>query len=748
MIEQRLSVAIVAVLFSFSWAHATSDPEAVFRELYGREAKGVAATATRKDDVALARKLIVAASEAKDSPAFQHLLYEKAYALGIQCQAGYASAIEAMEALIRVEPKLRCACDEKLLKAYNLQYRYCGRSERQAIGGLLLRHLLSMAGAELDAGEADESLAHYRQAHYLARKLKSSETRQIANKIKAAVARQKIDGEITRLGKLLASDRTNRRAAHRLVMLHLTERDDPNKAAELLPLAGPDQVLETYLPLLKKPWKHLSEQVALELATWYAKLAGEASPAGRPRMLARAKTYCGVYLGLHERDDAASLKAKNLLKRVEGELAEFGTTEMVLPAQAGPIAPPKGMSADLVVWTQRRDTLPAAEQVEAIRKKLSEINGGIEVEIDHHKIDAGRLVELSIDSEEKRLSIFPLFGLKLTKLSIDHGKVRNLDSLKGMPLKRFQANGMSLLRSLHGLEGLPLTELRLSHCESLVDVRALKGLPLRTLALQDGRILRDIRPLAGLKLDSLLLERSEGITDISPLKGMKLTFLHLGGCTCVRNIRIILDMPLTGLDLSSLPLRNLDPLRGLKLEILRVGNCKDLKDVSPMRGMPLRQVDLGGTNLRSFEVLKGMNLESLRLDSCKLIKDLSVLKDVSLISLGLNNTNVSSLAFMKGTKIKNLAVGGCRSLRSLDGLQGLPLRKLEIIRTSVRSLEPLRGIPLEELQMDDCRLVTSLEPLTGCPLRKLSVKGTRFATAAVEAEMKKKIPSLREFSRE
>ena len=69
-------------------------------------------------------------------------------------------------------------------------------------------------------------------------------------------------------------------------------------------------------------------------------------------------------------------------------------------------------------------------------------------------------------------------------------------------------------------------------------------------------------------------------------------------------------------------------------------------------------------------------------------------------------------------------------------------------RVPVGSLEPLRGVPLEELGMDGCGSVRSLEPLKGCPLKKLSVRGTRFATAAVEAEIKKMIPSIKEFCRD
>ena len=726
---------------------AAGDPKATFAELYGREAKKVAATASLKDDVEFARRLLVAAGEVEDSPAFRVLLYDKAYELAVQRKLGYVTAIEAMQRLAGCAPERKADCDEKLLKVYDLQYRYCTRDERQGAGGLLLSHLLSMAEACLSRDDATKAITLYRRAHYVARRLKSQQVGAIAYNIKAAQARQRVEREVARLSKSLAADRTNRSVARRLLMLHLTERDDPNKAAELLPLVKPDQVLETYLPLLAKPWNKLAEEAALDLARWFADLADKASAAGRPRMLARAKTYCEVYMGLHERDDAAALRAKNLLKKVERELARCGGSAAGAVSPAGMAAPPKGIRADLLVWAQKRDALPAAEQVEAVGKKLIEVNGGAEIEIESHKIVGDSVARMSIKGNDRGMLITPLFGLKLTDLQVQNGEVASLEALQGMPLKKFQMNRAVRLKSLRGLEGMPLEELRLTHAERLVDIRAIKGLSIRTLALQDCDSLTDLRPLAGMPLESACFENSEGITSIAPLKGMKLTFLHLGGCKNLRNVSVILNMPLTELDLSNLPIRSLEPLKGLKLESLAIVSCTELRDIGPLRKMPLKRLSMGRTNIRSLEPLRGMELESLNLDGCQQLKDLTALRTMSLRSLGLNETSIRSLADLKGAKLKELSIGGCPNLRSLAGLEGMPLRRLHMSRTPVRSLEPLRGAPLEDLQIGECRQIRSLKCLQGCPLRTLGAQGTRFATAAAEAEMKKLIPSLKDFRR-
>jgi hypothetical protein len=758
----RAVVGVSLVILSVApWAYGADDPNQTFNDLYGAEAAKVAATANTKDDAEFAQKLLAAAGEVKESPALQALLYDKAYASGIRGEAGYPTAVQAARLLGELVPARKGECDEKLLKVYELQSRYAKGEEADSAGALVLGQLLSMADDRVKAGKSGEAVGLYRRALVVARRLKSAEAPRITRSIESAVAGEQVDKEIARLQAQVTADKTNRAAAHGLLMLHLAERDDPNKAAELLPLVVPDQVLESYLPLVTKPLADLPEQAAWDLANWYNSLAVKAGLAGKGRMLVRAKTYCQAYLDLHGKDDAASLKAKTLMKDLDRQLAArglatgtsgtgTGTGTAAGPsgtiATPGPLTPSKPMRADMLLWIKKRDALPPDEQVEAIRKKLVEVNGA-RAKIENPKLAADRIESMEVHaSGEAAFSIAPLFGLKLTRLAFHEAPVESLEPLRGMPLKYLSMNNGGM-KDLRGLEGMPLDDLRLVNVHRLVDIRALQGLKIKSLQLSDTDAMTDLRPLAGMPLEDLKMENNRRLGSLAPLAGMKLKMMIVSGSPGVRDVNVLLGMPLTHLDLGGAVIGSLAPLKGLKLDTLYLSNCGNLQDLQVLRDMPLRKLSLGRTDVQSFEFLAGSKVESLNLDGCKRLRDLGALRQLPLTELQFHESAVTSLAGLKGMKLRILGMNSCPKIQSLDGVEGMPLERLDMSGSAVASLEPLRGMPLKELQLSDCTRIRSLDPLASLPLETLRVKGTRFATAAMEAEMQKKIPTLKNFDR-
>jgi hypothetical protein len=750
--------ASLVVLSAATWAYGGDDPNQTFNDLYGAEAAKVAATANTKDDVEFAQKLLAAAGEVKESPGLQALLYDKAYASGIRGEGGYGTAVQAARLLGELVPARKAECDEKLLKVYELQSRFAKGEEAESAGGLLLGQLLAMADAKAMAGKSTEALGLYRRAMGVARRLKSAEVPRITRSIESAVAGEQVDKEVARLQAQVAADKANRTAARSLLMLHLTERDDPNQAAELLPLVVPDQVLESYLPLVGKPFKDLPEQAAWDLANWYASLAGKAGAAGKPRMLTRAKTYCELYLALHAKDDGSSLKAKTLMKDLDRQLAPYGLAAGTTGTGTGgtaaaggaaatpaPATPSKPLRPDMALWIQKRDALPVDERLEAVRKKLVEMNGP-KAKIENPKLAADQIESMDIQGGEGPVSLTPLTGLKLTSLSCYHAQVDSFEPLRGMPLKKLGID-TGEMKDLRGLEGMPLEDLRLTNVRRLVDIRALQGMKLKSLQLSDTEAMTDLRALAGMPLENLKMENNRRLGSLAPLMGMKLKTMIVSGSPAVRDVNVLLGMPLTELDLGGVVIGSLLPLKGLKLESLSLSGCGNLQNLDVLRDMPLRQLRLGRTDVQSFEFLAGSKLESLNLDGCKRVRDLSALRQLPLTSLEIQEAGITSLAGLKGLKLHNLSMGTCAKVQSLDGLEGMPLERLDMSRTAVTTLEPLRGMPLRELHLTDCARIRSLDPLAGMPLENLHVKGTRFATAAFETEIKSKIPSLKNFER-
>ncbi|MDB5344876.1 MAG: prkC 3 [Schlesneria sp.] len=138
---------------------------------------------------------------------------------------------------------------------------------------------------------------------------------------------------------------------------------------------------------------------------------------------------------------------------------------------------------------QRIAALPAAEQVEEVRKELMKRSSAFDGKVEH-KIEDGVVTELKLITDEI-VDISPVRALqKLVSLKL---------SATAQPGKRSKLSDISPLR------GLPLTHLDLG-CTAVTNIEVLKEMPLADLSL-------DRVPVA----------------DLSPLTGKVLKSLHFGG---------------------------------------------------------------------------------------------------------------------------------------------------------------------------------------------------------------------------
>ncbi|HUT01657.1 MAG TPA: hypothetical protein VM031_04330 [Phycisphaerae bacterium] len=784
--KRNVTVVLVGIVVLVSAAPALAeDVQQTYDSLFGAEAKKVIATFGKADDAAFAKKLLDGAAGVSDSPKLQVLLYEKAYEFGVKHKDGYATAVEAMKRLAAAAPDRKADCDGKLLEVYERQYRSSGRAERTTTGSVLAEHLLSLADAELAGGKTAEAVKHYRRAYFVAKQVRSPQAKAISARIKLALARERVERDLARLEKALKEDPENQATARKLLMLHLVERDDPNKAAGLLPSIGSDEVLRTYVPLLGRDWKQLPETAYLELGAWYASLADRASAAARPRMLLRAKAYYEGYLELHGKKDASALQAKGLLRKVEKQLEQFPDAMAGRPGgTATAVGPPKGVSIGIIRWAKQRDDLPIKERLDALAKKLSEVNRGREIKIKGHKIEDGRIVRLGVERNKDLVSIAPLYGMKLTRLDLSACPVTSLEPLKGMPLTSLGIGG-SRVKSLEGLEGMPLEDLtmvscpvtsleplmgmrlkklNLDNCKSLKNLSPILDMPLADLNLTKTRI-TSLAPLRGMKLKNLNLTRCgrlvdltglqgmplvelklerTAITTLAPLKGLQLEKLDLAYCTSLRSLKGIETLPLTKLCLDGVPITSCSALKGMKLEYLSAASCTVLKSLKGLEGMPLRELYLRETRITSLTPLKGTKLRDLGLERCRSLKSLAGIGDLPLVTLRLSETPLTSLAPLKGLKLQKLWLDGCTHLKSLEGLEDMPLRELYMGGSGVTSLAPLKGLRIHRLAVDGCKSLKSLSGIEDMPLDYLDLRGTRFAKQQSEESLKKKIPTLKE----
>jgi formylglycine-generating enzyme required for sulfatase activity len=225
-------------------------------------------------------------------------------------------------------------------------------------------------------------------------------------------------------------------------------------------------------------------------------------------------------------------------------------------------------------WMKRVAGMPAEKQVEAVSKKLVDLN--------------------------------PEFDGKLTGFA---GKGTPTIEKGVVTLIWFETDNVSDLSPVRALVGL-------------------KSLGCIGTALLKGRLV-DLSPLKGMPLTSLHIYRNE-VTDLSPLIGMPLTFLHFSE-TRVSDLSPLHGMPLKQLIADTTPVTDLSPLNGLPLTFLSL-NCPYVTSLSPLKDMPLSALHIGGTLVSDLSPIKGMKLTGLQCNGTR-VSDLSLLKDMPLTTL-------------------------------------------------------------------------------------------------------------------
>ena len=599
---------------------AGADPAGDFEALFGAEARKVAATRIKSDDVALAAKLLAAAAGSPDSPKFQVLLYEKAYEFGMKSKDGYSHAIAAVHRLAAADPKRQDECDQKLLAVHDLQYRTARGKERIKAGQALSAYLQSLAEARGAAGKTAEALTAYRRALVVAKAIRSKDAKAITERINATVARQHTDRKVASLRKALKDRPDDKRAAKQLLMLLLVEKNDPKAAIKLLESVEADEATRTFIPLATKTWDELPEDTYIDLGAWYEQLARRTSGGSRLKMLARAKAYYETYLTLRGKQDATGLRATMPLKKLNQELASAGRID------CGYLPPPKCVTKALAQWTKKRDALGVKERLTALLKKLSEVNGGEEIKTKGYKIDGDRIVHLRFEGEKNLVSIGPLYGMKLQKLNLRGTPVEYVEPLAGMKLIELELTGCPKLRSLKGIGDMPITKLDL-YGDKLIEslellrgmpltdlglravpmktLKGLEGMPLETLNLYDCQKLEDIKALSGAPLRNLNVANCWKLKNFQPLRGLPLTSLRTNTLT-PRDLTLLRGMPLTSLWIDGCKITTLEPLRGMKLTRLSIAGCRTLENVRGIEKMPLEFLNLGGTKFATKQVADGL----------------------------------------------------------------------------------------------------------------------------------------------
>ncbi len=165
-------------------------------------------------------------------------------------------------------------------------------------------------------------------------------------------------------------------------------------------------------------------------------------------------------------------------------------------------------------WMKDVQRLPAEKQVEAVAKKLVELNPGFDGNVTGYdgksppKIEKGMVTELGLVTDNVT-NISPLRALPGLKIlgcggsGRSKGQISDLSPLRGMALTTVSCSDTKV-SDLSPLEGMPLTRLSCFHTN-----------------------VSSLLPLQGMKLTSLSFHGTQ-VSDLSPLRGLPLTIVGCG----------------------------------------------------------------------------------------------------------------------------------------------------------------------------------------------------------------------------
>ena len=195
-------------------------------------------------------------------------------------------------------------------------------------------------------------------------------------------------------------------------------------------------------------------------------------------------------------------------------------------------------------WVKATQALPAEQQIEAVSKKLMELNPGFDGML--AGFDPRGKPHEKPKVEDNHVTEIGLFNDHVSDLS----PVRALPKLQQLACYGSVANKRGMLSDLSPLSGMSLTKLNCSDSQ-VADLSPLEGMPLTWFACG-----------------------ATNVSDLSPLKGMQLKTLHCS-ITAVRDLSPLEGMPITDLGIHETPVSDLSPLTKLpKLDKVNVRGTK------------------------------------------------------------------------------------------------------------------------------------------------------------------------------
>jgi Leucine-rich repeat (LRR) protein len=421
----------------------------------------------------------------------------------------------------------------------------------------------------------------------------------------------------------------------------------------------------------------------------------------------------------------------------------------VTPAISAEVVDGKAAEPGFDEWLHNVQAMPAEQQIEAVSKKLVELNP---------RCDGKLFGETEGNDSPPKISngVVTHLGF-ITDHVTDISPVR---ALKDLSYLRCAGSGLGKgsLKDLTPLREMSITSLDCSF-NIIADLSPLESLPLQYLMVHHSYV-TDLSPLRGLNLLFLGVWETS-VSDLSPLRRMSLEGLNISS-TFVADLSSVQQMPLRTLDCDGVQTNDLTPLQHLPLEHIKLRYRPSLettllRSIHTLKTINRTLVDEYCTIVESHQAraklplaftLPGFdawveNVSALpsQQQVDEVVKKLQELnpefdgKHVATISEGVvtnmelvadHLTDISPVrAFRKLERfscIDSQDGGVPGGLSDISPLSGMSLRQLWLYSTDVSDLSPLQGMNLELFGCGTTS-VADLSPLKDMRLRYLECAG-------------------------
>ena len=271
----------------------------------------------------------------------------------------------------------------------------------------------------------------------------------------------------------------------------------------------------------------------------------------------------------------------------------------VKPVVAAAREPLAFLTPGFAEWEQDVAGMPVEKQLEAVSKKLMELNPGFD----------GKLTNLP----QRGPPAIEDGMLKQVRFLTDH--VTDLSPVRALKGLR------SLVCSGRKIEGPVFTG-------SLSDLSPLNGMKLTFIGCNDNPAITDFSPLAGMPLNALIASHTN-VSDLTPLAGKKLTLLFVE-ITQVCDLSALKGMPIYHLVLNGTSVFDLSPLNGMPITMLSIAETP-VFNLSPLAGMPLKDFRFHLTRVSDITSLQGMDLETIALTPKNITKGMDTIRKMKSI---------------------------------------------------------------------------------------------------------------------